>query len=922
MSAAPKPTPRARRAIPPLAAGIATIALGVSAGAAGAVPIQMIPVGVGSYTDAVSTRVAERNGQVWGLDRDARRVVLLDAVAGRRVGEPIPLPPEVSDPTEIAAGRASLWVISPADDIVVRIDPGARRLLDEAIPVGPRPIAVATGFGAVWVANAGGGTLHRLDEATGTRRASVKLGGSPVTIAVGPRFVWVGLRNGNVVAVDPKTNRRNGRQVRVGQGIGQMAVGAGAVYATRFRANKVTRFPIRTRRVAGTISAKRPRGVTVFDGRVWVSRGLNSIERYDPKTSRRAAQPLVFPGSDPDQLLATPAGVWAAGQDAALFAPLRQRLTGTLIGAEGFGRGFGAPLAVGPGAVWVRNSGSDTLTKLSPTTDAPLGRRIPVGADPSTVAVGAGALWVAYSDEKTISRLDPESGAEIGTRVAVPGPPRSIVPADSGAWVVLHTDPRSAVRVDVAGNVSAPAAGSSIGATGALASGPSGLWGMVATDVDPLGFPVFTGLQRYDPVTGSELGDPIGLGMPLLGRPGAGEPLAVGEGSAWVLGKPGTNDFADTLHRVDLASGQVTASVPVPHFSSFVSRDGQGSVWVEGGSGGSLVQVDEATAQPVGLPTKTLRSGANGLASGFGSVWLSQNWQQQGRILRVDPTRRRIPGRSSPVGLRPRDVAFGPAGVWVIDGDSTKLVKLNPKTGRPVGKRVRLGGRPVQVEVGSGVVWVLDAERRQVLRINPARRQVVQRLRVGSNPTAIAAADGALWVVDRGGRLRRVSRASNRVTASIKVAKGASAIAAAGRVVYVVSGDANRLQRIDGRRKRLTARTSVTPGAFQPRVTLGGGTVWVTDNLGSVHRFDATSLRRRGIFLVGFGSEVVSGAGRVWIASEFDSTLTRLDAGSGAPAGPAVPVGEQPLGVAFGAGAVWVASFSDGTVNRIPARTD
>jgi DNA-binding beta-propeller fold protein YncE len=895
-------------------AGAATaIALGVGAASGGAVPIQVVEVEASSRA-APDVRLAANNGQVWGLDRKERQVVSLDAVAQRPVGEPIPLPPEVAQPREIAAGQTSLWVISPADDVLVRIDPAARRVLDAAIPVGPRPVAVATGFGSVWVGNAGGGTLDRLDESAGTRMASVQLGGSPVAIAIGPRFVWVGLRNGNVVAIDPKRNRRNGRPVRVGQGIGQMAVGAGAVYATRFRANKVARFAIRTRKVAGTISTNRPRGVAVFGGRVWVGVWrLDVIERYDPKTSRRVAQRLR--AWSPTQLLATPAGVWAAASGATFFRPLRERLTGALIGTEGFEEKDRDPLAVGPSAVWIGNTSSNTLTELSPQTDAPEGRRIPVGVDPATVAVGAGALWVANSGENTVSRLDPETGAELGPRVPVPGRPRSIVPAGSGVWVSAGGDQSTAVRIDAAGTLSTPAEGSSIGGATALASGPSGFWGAVQTGTES-GSPIFGGLQRFDPVTGANVGDAINL-------EGTIPTLAVGEGAVWVLRSQGLD--SQTLDRVDLASGRVSASVAVPSGGAFVHRDGRGSIWVAG-PGDLLVQVDEATAQLVGFPTATadptgwafrFRSPV-GLASGFGSVWVSQRFLG-GEVLRVDPTRKRIPGRSSQAWLRPRDVAFGPAGVWAVDGESTNLVELNARTGRPIGKRIRLGGSPTQVVVGTGAVWVLDGRNRRIVRVDPARRKVVKRLRVGSRPTAIDASGRVVWVLDRGGKLRGVSQATNRVTASISVVVGGTGLAASGSKVYVASGPRDRLQRIDAKRKRLTAQT--TADLFDPKLAVGGGRVWVADEeSGTVLRFDAASLRRQGTSPVGaWASAIATGGGLVWVTDELNSTLVRLNGTTGAPVGPAIPVGEEPTGVAFGAGAVWVAAFSDGIVTRIPA---
>ena len=47
-------------------------------------------------------------------------------------------------------------------------------------------------------------------------------------------------------------------------------------------------------------------------------------------------------------------------------------------------------------AVWVLNSGEQTLSRVDPRSHAVL-RTIPAGSSPSDVAVGVGSLWVASS---------------------------------------------------------------------------------------------------------------------------------------------------------------------------------------------------------------------------------------------------------------------------------------------------------------------------------------------------------------------------------------------------------------------------------------------------------------------------------------------------------------------------------------------
>jgi YVTN family beta-propeller protein len=59
------------------------------------------------------------------------------------------------------------------------------------VQVGDFPTAVAVGHGSVWVANAGEGTVSRIDPETRTIVATIRLGASPETIAVTDRVVLV-----------------------------------------------------------------------------------------------------------------------------------------------------------------------------------------------------------------------------------------------------------------------------------------------------------------------------------------------------------------------------------------------------------------------------------------------------------------------------------------------------------------------------------------------------------------------------------------------------------------------------------------------------------------------------------------------------------------------------------------------------------
>jgi len=53
------------------------------------------------------------------------------------------------------------------------------------------PIRIAAGSGAVWIADADGDAVERIDPATARVTRTVDVGGLPTSLAAGPAGVWV-----------------------------------------------------------------------------------------------------------------------------------------------------------------------------------------------------------------------------------------------------------------------------------------------------------------------------------------------------------------------------------------------------------------------------------------------------------------------------------------------------------------------------------------------------------------------------------------------------------------------------------------------------------------------------------------------------------------------------------------------------------
>jgi YVTN family beta-propeller protein len=218
-----------------------------------------------------------------------------------------------------------------------------------------------------------------------------------------------------------------------------------------------------------------PTGVAAGARSVWVVYGrLGSVARVDPEF-RSVGDPLHVAGrgygftTGDGAVAAARAGAWVAlgSSTVALIGD-----DGTRVVRRGFAGRQPSAIALGNRAVWVANSGADSLSVLSPQTveqvatvnvaRRPRGlalvanaawatafdddavsrvlgsssRTIPVGDGPLGIAFGAGSVWVANSLDGTVSRIDPQQGNVVAT-IRVGRRPQGIAVGAGKVWVTV-----------------------------------------------------------------------------------------------------------------------------------------------------------------------------------------------------------------------------------------------------------------------------------------------------------------------------------------------------------------------------------------------------------------------------------------------------------------------------------------------------
>jgi serine/threonine protein kinase/streptogramin lyase len=270
-------------------------------------------------------------------------------------------------PLRIAAGSEKIWVLSEPEGTLTRIDAESDRIIGAPIDLGKGVAAVAVGGGSVWVTDARTGELLRIDDETGGVTQRIKIGGHPGPIVYGGGRVWVADTEGaGITAVNTNGGRVVRRDLAPHTAPLRLASGAGGLWVSVAEHGTVRRIDLSSFAVGAPIPAgRRPTGITVADGLVWVAdtRG-GSVTRVDPSLQAVSGAPIAV-GDHP------------GGIDA------------------------------GTSAVWVTAAGEDAVRRLDLPSGEPDGGPIAVGPEPAAIAVGTTAVWVVNDGDGSVTRIEP-----------------------------------------------------------------------------------------------------------------------------------------------------------------------------------------------------------------------------------------------------------------------------------------------------------------------------------------------------------------------------------------------------------------------------------------------------------------------------------------------------------------------------------
>ncbi|HEX5012741.1 MAG TPA: hypothetical protein VFV72_01190 [Candidatus Limnocylindrales bacterium] len=151
-----------------------------------------------------------------------------------RVVDEIPVQ-QASNHRTFVEYQGSLWVVEDEAARMMRFDGSTGELLGET-PLGEQPLEPIAGLGAVWSEDFGGGTVTRVDPATGAVTATIAIpqfaGGGPRDLAIGSSLLWaVNPGVSTMVGIDPATNTVGKEVALSGAVLCGVHVAAGRVFA-------------------------------------------------------------------------------------------------------------------------------------------------------------------------------------------------------------------------------------------------------------------------------------------------------------------------------------------------------------------------------------------------------------------------------------------------------------------------------------------------------------------------------------------------------------------------------------------------------------------------------------------------------------------------------------------------------------------
>lgn len=271
-------------------------------------------------------------------------------------------------PDWMATGAGAMWIANISLKEVERVD-AASSTISARIKVNGVPCSgAAFGFSSVWIplcANDKGMSLLRIDAKTNRIVATLPIApaNSEGGITVSPRSVWMATGNNELSSIDPATGSIS-RRVRVAAGSQNPVYTSGMVWITSKASNVITAVDANSGRVAATIPISGgPHFASAGGGAIWtIGQADGVVTRVDVKNRRVAARIYANISGFGGDVTYGSGYVWTT----LVGVPFtRIDASNNSIAAQWNGRG-GDAVDFGYGTVWLANYNDHLVWRIKP----------------------------------------------------------------------------------------------------------------------------------------------------------------------------------------------------------------------------------------------------------------------------------------------------------------------------------------------------------------------------------------------------------------------------------------------------------------------------------------------------------------------------------------------------------------------------
>jgi YVTN family beta-propeller protein len=258
----------------------------------------------------------------------------------------------------------------------------------------------------------------------------------------------------------------------------------------------------------------------------------------------------------------------------------------------------------------------------------------------------------------------------------------------------------------------------------------------------------------------------------------------VTDDAVWVSNGP-----KNTIHRLDVKTNQVAATIDVGKRPCSGLAAGFGSIWVplcgdrpnvENGSKPALARVDMKTNTVSATIPVAIANSEGGLTTSPDAVWVVSD--NKSTLSRIDPKTNKV---AAEIVVAPGSVSciYADGAVWVASPEKSVFTRVDAST-NAVTDTIPIGPRPRFLTVGAGSVWSLNQGDGTVSRVDAKSRKLVTNIEVGipGGGGELAFGEGHVWATVFGMPISKIDPKTNSVVRQFAGAGGDSIRAAHGSV--------------------------------------------------------------------------------------------------------------------------------------------